>query len=198
MSIKSTRKIIAALILVAGLGLGAFQASRALFSDVETLSNNTAGAATVNLKLAGEDPTQVHFDLPNIMPSQPQRASIAMTDIGSGADYQENLYVGLVVTDSDEGLNSEAETDVEGEGELDDCLMLRVSYLDAGNEVEVLPYTSFPDLANVFIDEQANSALDALLQTKTVNLNFDFSADACGNEAMGDGLAFDLVFYYEQ
>jgi hypothetical protein len=50
----------------------------------------------------------------------------------------------------------------------------------------------------MFIDEQNFSPLDNLLQTKIVNLNLDFSADACGNEAMGDTVSFDLNFYYEQ
>jgi hypothetical protein len=76
---------------------------------------------------------------------------------------------------------------------------MRVSYLDlANNEVEVQPYTSFSELQSMFIDEQSFSLLDELLQITTVNLSFDFSADACENDAMGDTVAFDLNFYYEQ
>jgi len=96
-------------------------------------------------------------------------------------------------------VNTEAETYIEGVGELADCLMMRVSYLDMANhEVEVQPYTSFTQLQTMFIDEQNFSPLDDLLQTTTVNLKLDFNADACGNEAMGDTVAFDLNFYYEQ
>jgi len=196
---KKLQKLGLGLVLTAVLFFGALKLSKALFSDVETLQNNTAGAASVNLKLGGQDPTQVSFDIPNLIPGEPIRSMIAVSDIGTGADYNENLYIGLVVTDSDEGVNTEAETDIEGDGELADCLMMRVSYLDeASNEVEVQPYTSFPELETLFIDEQNFSPLDDLLQTKIVNLNFDFSADACDNAAMGDAVAFDLNFYYEQ
>jgi hypothetical protein len=195
---KNIKKIIIGTLTATALVFGALQLSRALFSDVESLQNNTAGVASVNLKLGGQDPTQVSFNMPNIMPGVPDRATIAVTDIGTGADFNENLYIGLVVTDSDEGVNSEAETDTEGDGELDDCLMMRVSYMDGVNEVEVLPYTSFPVLEEMFIDEENFSPLDNRLQTTSVNLNFDFSADACGNEAMGDNVTFDLNFYYEQ
>lgn len=198
MSKINFKKIALGAAIIAGLGAGGLTLSQALFSDLETLESNTAGAATVNLKLGGEDPTQIHFDLPNIMPSVPQRASISVTDIGTGADFNENLYIDLLVTDSDEGVNSEAETDIEGEGELDDCLMVRASYLDGGNEIEVMPYTSLTDLESTFIDEQSQSDLDNAIQLGTINLDFDFSADACGNEAMGDNIAFDMLFYYEQ
>ena len=187
------------LLLTAAFLFGALHLSKALFSDVETLKDNTVGAASVNLKLGGQDPTQVSFQMPNLMPGAPVRSIIAVTDIGTGADFNENLYIGLVVTDSDEGINTEAETDTEGDGELADCLMMRVSYLDgSSNEIEVQPYTSFPDLEAMFIDEQSFSPLDTRLQTTTVNLNFDFSADACDNAAMGDTVTFDLNFYYEQ
>jgi hypothetical protein len=192
------KKIVLGFLLTSALVFGGIHLSKALFSDVETLKDNTAGAASVNLRLAGEDPTQVSFNMPNIIPGEPERSSIAVTDIGTGADFNENLYIGLVVTDSDEGINSEAETDTEGDGELADCLMMRVSYMDGDNEVEVQPYTSFPVLEGMFIDEQNFSPLDNRLQVVSVNLNLDFSADACGNEAMGDSVTFDLNFYYEQ
>jgi hypothetical protein len=181
---KNIKKLVLGAVMASALVFGALRLSRALFSDVETLRDNTAGAASVNLRLAGQDPTQVSFNMPNIIPGEPQRSSIAVTDIGTGADFNENLYIGLVVTDSDEGINTEAETDVEGDGELDDCLMMRVSYMDGDNEVEVQPYTSFPILEEMFIDEQNFSPLDNRLQITSVNLNLDFSADACGNEAM--------------
>ncbi len=195
---KNIRKLVLGVFVASALVFGALHLSRALFSDVETLKDNTAGAASVNLMLGGQDPTQVSFNMPNIIPGEPQRSSIAVTDIGTGADFNENLYIGLVVTDSDEGINSEAETDTEGEGELADCLMMRVSYMDGANEVEVQPYTSFPVLEGMFIDEENFSPLDNRLQITSVNLNLDFSADACGNEAMGDTVTFDLNFYYEQ
>jgi len=195
---KNLKKIAIGAVLFSSLSLGGLKLSRALFSDVETLSSNTVGAATVNLKLGGEDPTRIHFDMPNLIPGVPVRSSIGMTDIGTGADFTENLYIDFVLTDSDEGVNSEAETDTEGEGELDDCIMIRASYLEGGVEQEVMPYTSLADLSGTFIDEQSNSALDQLLQIKTVNLDLDFSADACDNAAMGDNIAFDLDFYYEQ
>ena len=199
MSKKFIKKVVLGAITLSALGFGSLKLSQALFSDVETLENNTAGAATVNLQLAGQDPTQVHFDLPNIMPGSPQSTSIGMTDIGTGSDFNENLYIDFVVTDSDEGINSEAETDIEGEGELDDCLMLSASFInDEAIEVEVLAPTLISDLASSFIDEQSGSALDNLLQSRTVNLDFEFSADNCGNEAMGDNIAFDMLFYYEQ
>ena len=196
---KKIKKGLLGLLLTAALLFGALHLSKALFSDVETLKDNTAGAASVNLKLGGQDPTQVSFHIPNLIPGVPVGSTIAVSDIGTGADFNENLYIGLVVTDSDEGINTEAETDTEGEGELADCLMMRVSYLDsANNVVEVQPYTSFPVLQEMFIDEQSSSPLDNRLQTTIVNLSFDFSADACDNAAMGDTVTFDLNFYYEQ
>ncbi len=196
---KKFKKWGLSLLLVLVLILGTLSLSRALFSDVETLQNNTVGAASVNLRLGGEDPTQFSFSMPNLMPGVPARSTIAVTDIGTGADFDENLYISLIVTSNDEGINSEAEGNIDGEGELANCLMMRVSYLDlANNEVEVLPYTTFSQLENIFIDEQNFSPLDSLLQITTVNLDFDFSADNCANDAMGDTLAFDLDFYYEQ
>lgn len=196
---KKIKKLGLGFLLTMALVLGALRLSKALFSDVETLKDNTAGAASVNLRLGGQDPTQVKFSFPNLIPGVPVSSMVAVTDIGTGADFNENLYIGLVVTDSDEGVNSEAETDTTGEGELDDCLMMRVSYKDlGGNIVEVQPYTLFSELENIFIDEDSFSPLDNLLQITTVNLTFDFSADACGNEAMGDTVTFDLNFYYEQ
>lgn len=195
---KIIKKIILGGLLFSSLTLGGLKLSQALFYDVETLASNTAGAATVNLKLGGEDPTQIHFNMPNLIPGVPVRSSIGMTDIGTGADFTENLYIDFILTDSDEGVNSEAETDTEGEGELDDCIMIRASYLDGANEIEVMPYTTLANLAGSFIDEESNSSLDQALQIRTVNLNLDFSADACDNAAMGDNIAFDLAFYYEQ
>lgn len=196
---KKLKKWALGLLLTGALFFGALQLSKALFSDMETLKDNTAGAASVNLKLGGQDPTQVSFSIPNLIPGEIVRSKVGVTDSGTGADYNENLYIGLVVTDSDEGVNTEAETDTEGDGELAECLMMRVSYLDLNNEeVEVQPFTSFPQLEGMFIDEQNFSSLDDLLQITTVNLDFDFSADACGNEAMGDTVTFDLNFYYEQ
>lgn len=195
---KILNKIVLGALLFSSLTFGGIKLSQALFSDVETLATNTAGAATVNLKLGGEDPTQIHFDMPNLMPGAPVRSTIGMTDIGTGSDFTENLYIDFILTGSDEGVNSEAETDAEGEGELDDCIMIRASYLDGANEIEVMPFTSLADLTGTFIDEASNSLLDQALQISTVNLNLDFSADACDNAAMGDNIAFDLAFYYEQ
>ena len=196
---RKLKKIGLGLFLTCTLFFGALQLSRALFSDVETVNDNTAGAASVNLKLAGQDPTQFSFSVPNLIPGETAGTTVAVSDIGTGADLNENLYIGLVVTESSEGVNTEAETDIEGDGELADCLMMRVSFLGLdNNEVEVQPYTSFAQLQTMFIDEQNFSPLDNLLQTKIVNLKLDLSADACGNEAMGDTVTFDLNFYYEQ
>ncbi|NLG06410.1 MAG: hypothetical protein GX559_01785 [Candidatus Pacebacteria bacterium] len=196
---KKIKKLSLGLVLTIVLLFGALRLSKALFSDVETLQDNTAGAASVNLQLGGKDPTVVKFSFPNLIPGVPVSSTVGVTDIGTGADFDENLYIGLVVTDSDEGTNTEAETDITGEGELDDCLMMRVSYKDlGGNMVEIQPYTLFSELENIFIDEENFSALDDLLQITTVNITFDVSADACGNEAMGDTVTFDLNFYYEQ
>jgi len=199
MSNKFIKQAALSLVVVSALALGSVKLSQALFSDTETLVNNTAGAASVNLQLAGQDPTQVQFNLPYIMPGAPQTASIGMTDTGTGPDFNENLYIDFVLTDSDEGENVEAETDTDPtKGELDECVMLRASYTHDGVEHEVLPYSYLSDLQGTFIDEQSGSDLDNLLQTTTVNLDFEFSADNCDNAAMGDTFAFDMIFYYEQ
>ena len=88
---KKIKKIGLGLFLTCALFFGALQLSKALFSDVETLSNNTAGAASVNLKLAGQDPTQYSFSVPNLIPGETAGTAVAVTDIGTGADFNENL-----------------------------------------------------------------------------------------------------------
>ena len=118
------------------------------------------------------------------------------TAISSVGGVGGNFWLEVDVSNSLEMDNPEGETDIIGEGELDDCAEVQIVFDDdMGNEELGLAWT--PVSAIGPIDTTPSSITDGFVSAGG-RMNLQLRTDNCGNEAMGDAFDLDLIFHLDQ
>ena len=174
--------------------LAAVRASRALFSDTE-LSENTIAMGTLNLQVGQEDPTEIDLDFSDIVPGESKFFEAQILNTGG---IPGNFWFEPEIANSSEGENSEAETHTDGDGELDDCVRLRVSFSEPDND----PFKVI-DLALLkFLDEsyetEADTVVDQMINGRQATMKIEANTSNCNNDAMGDTIDLNLMFHLDQ
>lgn len=189
------KKIFLAILIALGLSLGVITVAKALLTDTETSMGNTVRGASLNLKVGDNDPTTYSFSFDNIAPGEVWQSWSSIESTGS---ISGNFWLDLAVSNSGEGDNPEAETDILGDGELESCAEIKMGFFDPQG-AETLLFDFTPVAAAVGSHDQlVGSVIDALIEAGATNFNIEMRTDACGNEAMGDQFDVDLIFYLDQ
>lgn len=183
--------------LIAGL-VGA--ATWAYFSDVETSSDNTFTAGTLNLQVGDSDPTTVQVTLSNMYPGQSGAYDWALKNTGTIAGSLDITFSNLV--DDENGCN-EPEALVDGtcgnpgagEGELDTNLSLTIYIDENDNDVydsgtDTLVYQG--DGAGIAGEKLSNYDM-AASYNKSIRLEYSI-AGTVGNIVQSDSAGFDIEF----
>lgn len=175
---------------------GIVSLSKAYFSDTELSLGNKISMGTVNLQVGDHDPSTFSFEFSNIAPGEMWQTYAAVKTIGS---LSGNFWFDVATSNSQEGDNPEAETDTEGEGDLENCTELRIVFYNdsTGEEFELFDFTPIGDLVGGH-EEHSGSDVDALVESNLAIMNLQARMDNCGNEAMGDSFDLDLAFHLQQ
>lgn len=179
--------------------LAATKASRALFSDAE-LSQNTIALGTLNLQVGQEDPAVIDLDFSNIVPGETKSFEAQILNTGgiNGNFWFEPEVTNSTEGDPNEGGNPEAETNIEGEGELDDCVRLRVSFTDPENDpVKVIDLALLTILDESY-EAEANTVVDQMINDGHATMKIEADTANCSNHAMGDTVDLNLLFHLDQ
>jgi len=190
---KQLKKIIFAFLLALIFGTGAAKVTRALLQDTEESLGNTITGATINLQVGDNDPSNFSFSFNNVVPREIHQL---WTEISSIGGIGGNFWLELQTSNSLELNNPEGETDIIGEGELDDCAEVQLVFDDnMGHEVLALPFTKLGEVGPV--DSAMSTQVDGFVQSGA-RMNLQLRTDACGNESMGDAFDLDLIFHLDQ
>jgi hypothetical protein len=190
---NNIKKTFFILLLAIFLGLSSVTATKALLQDTETSFGNTVKGATINLRVGDTDPSTFAFNFNNVTPGEIHQFWVEVAkDGGIGG----NFWMEVDSSNSLELENPEGETEITGEGELDDCAEVQIIFDDdMGTEVLALPFTPVKDIVNPI--DQNLSSIDSLVDGGA-RMNLQLRTDLCGSEAMGDAFDLDLSFYLEQ
>ncbi|MBT4124215.1 MAG: hypothetical protein HN981_00320 [Candidatus Pacebacteria bacterium] len=190
---KNIKKLSFAFLGAVLLSFGAVGATKALLQDTEMVMGNTVKGATINLRVGDTDPTTLNFNFNNIIPGEVHQMWTAISSVGGVGG---NFWLEVDVSNSLEMDNPEGETDIIGEGELDDCAEVQIVFDDdMGNEELGLAWT--PVSAIGPIDTTPSSITDGFVSAGG-RMNLQLRTDNCGNEAMGDAFDLDLIFHLDQ
>jgi hypothetical protein len=190
---KHIKKLFFALLLAMVLGLGTTSITRALLQDTEVSSGNTVRGASINLRVGDNDPSTLSFAFNNVTPGEIHQV---WTEVAKDGGIGGNFWMEVSSSNSLELDNPEGETDIIGEGDLDDCAEVQIMFDDdAGTEVLALPFTSVESIGAV--DSNLGSQIDSLVDGGA-RMNLQLRTDNCGSEAMGDAFDLDLIFHLDQ
>lgn len=169
--------------------------SYAYFSDTESSTANLIQMGTLNLQVGDSDPAVFNFDFQNIAPGESWQDSLVIQNVGS---IDGNFWFEINVHDSTEGENPEPETDITGEGELDDCAEIRITALPTtGNEITILDFTPITQAIGSY-EQLAETNVDSAINSDSIQYQMEIKTDQCANEAQGDTLLMDLLFHLDQ
>lgn len=187
------KRIFFALLLATALGLTSVKVTKALLQDTETSFGNTVKGASINLRVGDTDPSTLAFSFNNVTPGEIHQLWVEVAKDSSGIGG--NFWLEVATSNSLELDNPEGETDILGEGELDDCAEVQLIFDDnLGTEVLALPFTSVAQIGQV---DYGLTSIDTLVDGGA-RMNLQLRTDNCGSEAMGDAFDLDLTFHLEQ
>lgn len=186
------KKLFFALLLAATLGLTTVTATKALLQDTETSLGNTVTGATINLRVGDDDPSTFSFNFNNVVPGEIHQLWV---DVAKDGGIGGNFWMEVASSNSLELENPEGETDILGEGELDDCAEVQLVFDDnMGTEILALPFTTLSEIGEI---DSGLTSIDGLVDGGA-RMNLQLRTDACGPEAMGDAFDLDLTFHLDQ
>ena len=190
---NNIKKVFFALVLALAFGLATAKLTRALLQDTEISSGNTIQGSSINLQVGDTDPSTLAFNFTNVAPGEIHQLWTEVKNIGGMGG---NFWMEVAVSNSLELDNPEPETDILGEGDLDDCAELQLAF-DNDNEAEqiALPFTPVTNLSA--IDSVSNTLINSMVDEGAV-MNLQLRTDNCGNEAMGDAFDLELIFHLDQ
>lgn len=189
---NNIKKVFLALLLALFLGLSSVGATKALLQDTETSFGNTVKGASINLRVGDDDPSTFSFNFNNVTPGEIHQFWVEIAkDGGIGG----NFWMEVASSNSLEMDNPEGETDILGEGDLDDCAEVQIIFDDdMGTEVLAIPFTPVNAIAPI---DTNLSTIDSLVDGGA-RMNLQLRTDACGSESMGDAFDLDLTFHFDQ
>lgn len=169
------------------------------YSDEET-AQLTVEAGTLNLTIDGQDGNKAKVHVGPIEPadSNPDgnifSESFTLENTGTQFGNRQGLRIEHV--DSDEGVNNEAETNTDGNGELDDQLEIRVYVTNGASKRDYLfgSESSFVDYNSIRGQDSGRGGFPmGPGDTSELVIEGRFKNQANNNAAQGDVLVFDAV-----
>lgn len=188
------KKIIVAGLVAGILSIGFTGLVRALLRDVESSHGNLVSGATINLQVGDSDPSLFTFGFENMVPGEMKEVATNIASVGGLAG---NFSMQLGVSNSSEGDNPEPETDITGDGELEECAEVSLVFGDGLENRVLLDFTPMA-LATTVLDAAADTQIDQWVADGTAKMRLLMRTDACGPEAMGDQFEMDLMFFLDQ
>jgi hypothetical protein len=188
------KKLLVGTILALALSLGVITVARAILKDTEYSTGNTVKGATLNLQVGDTDPSTLSFSFDEMVPGIQQQI---FTDIISDGGYDGNFWLEVSTSNSQEMENPESETDVTGDGELEECASLKIVF-DVGSTdpITLLDYTTVSEVP-AELDRLKGTVLDERIAAGS-EMNLMMITNACGSEAQGDAFDLDLTFHLDQ
>ncbi|MBD3250221.1 MAG: hypothetical protein GF381_01445 [Candidatus Pacebacteria bacterium] len=187
------KQITLSLIIIFVTVAGAVSASRALFTDTE-LSAKTISMGTLNLQIGSEDPFVIPLDFTGMVSGDSRTYEAEIKNTGTIVG---NFWFEPEISNSQEGENPESETDIEGEGEMDDCVRMTASIFDQNQEQVLIDDVALVDLQAEY-DLEPHSLIDQLVNGRMAYLRLYVHTNQCGNEAIGDLVDMNLMFHLDQ
>jgi hypothetical protein len=192
---ESMKKLLIAIVLAGVLSLSLVTAVRALLQDTEK-ANGKLWGATLNLQVGDNDPSTVNFIFNNMQPGEERELTVPIASVGG---LSGNFWLEMLIENSSEGDNPESETDITGEGELDDCVEVKVYFENTDNPdltAVSLDWTPVNDVGEV--EKFWGNNVDAWIGVGIAKFYLLARADNCGSESMGDSFDLDLIFHLDQ
>lgn len=188
------KKIIISLLVAGVLSFGLTSAARALLQDTEYSTGNLVKGATINLRVGDNDPSTFSFIFNNVSPGEIRELQVPVANMGGVTG---NFWMEVTTDNSQEGDNPESETEITGEGELDDCAEIWVGFdnsdLLTAQSVDWTAANAVGSLETFW-----GNNVDAWVGVKTARLNLKLRTDNCGTDAMGDQFDLNLIFHLDQ
>jgi predicted ribosomally synthesized peptide with SipW-like signal peptide len=201
------KKILASLLTIGVVSVGAVYSTAAYFSDTEVSTDNTFTAGTIDIAVDGENPWEstAEYVFENMLPGDTETISVPVANVGNNELV---LWKKVRVTDTETGVQSEPECEAEL-GVWDDS-----SHSCSGMTAED---NNLPGSLNYEMIVGGTTLIDPVWEVKvedvndlwvplgrvavgdsiTVEQNYYFDEEA-GNVLQGDSTTFDIVFYAEQ
>jgi len=195
------KKIIGTLIAIAALSVLVGSAFTAAFSDQESSKQNELTAGVLDLQLGNSDTYILRFN--NEEPLAPGSDGAVETAIGNAGDVDGNFYVTVTLANDSEGDNPPPETDIEGDGELDNCVDVRATLSNATETATAVLFDwiradQLHEPGETW-DEDSGTAVDDLINAGDAFLTIEWRVDReCGNEMMGDVFDLNFSFHLDQ
>jgi hypothetical protein len=168
--------------------------TRALLQDTEVTNGNLVKGSTINLKIGDNDPSTVSFIFNNVKPGEVREFMVPVASVGGMSG---NFWMEVLTSNSQEGDNPESETDITGEGELDDCAEISVTF-DNSDALTALSKDWTPANAVGTLETFWGNNVDAWVGVKTARMHLLLRNDNCGPDAMGDQFNLNLSFHLDQ
>lgn len=200
------KRILLSLLVIAGIGGAMIAGARAYFSDIETSTNNTLQAGTIDIAVDGENPwtTTEAFTLANMLPGENNTMNHVIANVGN---RELVLWKQVKVTGRNTGTVSEPECVAEGGtwtsptgpctgntavDNLDSQLVYGMT-IDSAVNINPTWDLRVSDIDSFWIPLGRINAGSSI----TVEQTYDFDKLA-GNQYQGDQLVFDVTYYAEQ
>lgn len=190
-------KLFLSLLFLAGVAISTFSFTKAYFADTEVSTGNLFSVETINLQVGDTDPSTYNFIFDDLRPGKVKERTVAVHNIGG---FGANFSMEFSHDTSLEGATAESETDKDGEGDLDDCVELRVVFDNSSvNEQVMFDWSYLPDIENKIHNEAwQDGQIDYWVNTRVANMTIQARADSCGNEVFGDTFLMNLTFHLDQ
>lgn len=188
------KAITLSLLIIFATVAAAVKASYALFDDVEQ-TNSTISMGHLNLQVGDSDPSLVELDLAGMVSDEVRIFDVLVKNTG---EIEGNFWIQPIVENSLEGDNYEAETDTTGDGELDDCVRLKLRFNQDGTDEQILVNHFLLKNLPATIDQDQATVIDQMVNAGDTQMSIEIDTANCHNSSMGDTIDFGLRFHLDQ
>lgn len=189
------KKLFLGAVLAAIISISLVKLAQAYLLDQETSTGNLVSGATISLQVGADDPSTWGFQFADIIPGQIHEVMVPIVSSGS---IPGNFWLEVAVSDSEEGDNPSSETEITGEGDLDDCSEIAIDFVsdDGSQYLSMLNWTPVNEVVPQDID--GGSLIDDLVRAGNGQMDLMLRTDQCGLESMGDFYYLDFIFHLDQ
>lgn len=190
--VNNNKKVIVVLLLLA-VAAASIGVSRAFFSDIESAAHEVS-LGTLNLRVGSSDPISLPIDLSGLNGHDVMEYTVDLVNTGN---LPGNFWISPEVNNSSEGVNSEAEGDTEGEGEVDDCVILLLAVDSPNQDEQLLLENTLAELEDSY-DQAQQTVIDDMVNSGQAALRIRVESGGCTTDAMGDTVDLKLDFHLDQ
>ncbi len=168
--------------------------SRALFQDQESVDSSFS-LGTLNLKVGDTDPATAALDFQEMNPGEERQYSLNVVNTGQ---VDGNFWLEGIVISSLEGVNSEAETDTEEPGDLDDCAKMSIEVDDIHGATNILASEVYLKDMQQSFETTSLTTVDEAVNNGPAPMRIKVDTHDCGAESMGDTVEMELRLHLDQ